>query len=292
MGAWNLLGDLYYMDFFTAHLSDEAFGMIQEEQQAGYLFQFHQGNQWLVFLVQAGGWMYPIWAMATAIPLCIGFQEDNTEIGATLQPRDNGSSGLTHGELSWRNCRAIAPIALLVYGLCVVGGAFHSAFAFVTVLPNVAHYPPDNTGGGGNDNDGWFDLVATEQFALVLETAQTRILQYIFVGALPGLVACNISSIWIALLVQFRSQCHRFPKWFNLFNPITTTIWVQALGSILPYPVGFYLAGCLGTWSFLFLNLGTTYCLWNLNGNGETKPRSPLLQQSRDNGRPDYKSVS
>ena len=244
--AWNLFGDLYFMDFFTVHMREETFGMIREEKKSGYLFQFNPRNQWLVFLVQAGGWMYPIWAMTTAIPLYIGFQAEENE---------------TSGAISWKKCRATVPCALLVYGLCLVGGAFHSAFAFITVLPNVVHYPPNSN----NDGGGWSDLVGTEQFPLFLEMAQTRIIQHIFAGALPGLVALQISSVWIALLVHYRSQYHQFPKWFNLFNPVTTTIWVQALGAILPNPVGFYLVGCLGTWGPLFLNLGTTYCLWNAN---------------------------
>ena len=74
--AWNLFGDLYLMDFFTAHMRDDAFGMIRDEARSGHLFRFGQGSQWVIFLVQAGGWMYPIWATATAIPLYIGLQEE------------------------------------------------------------------------------------------------------------------------------------------------------------------------------------------------------------------------
>eukprot|EP00542_Grammatophora_oceanica_P009053 CAMPEP_0194043358 /NCGR_PEP_ID=MMETSP0009_2-20130614/15009_1 /TAXON_ID=210454 /ORGANISM="Grammatophora oceanica, Strain CCMP 410" /LENGTH=127 /DNA_ID=CAMNT_0038687543 /DNA_START=478 /DNA_END=858 /DNA_ORIENTATION=+ len=36
--AWNLLGDLYYMDFFTAHNSEDEFGMLRQDLQSEYLF--------------------------------------------------------------------------------------------------------------------------------------------------------------------------------------------------------------------------------------------------------------
>ena len=273
--AWNLFGDLYLMDFFTAHMRDDAFGMIRDEARSGHLFRFGQGSQWVIFLVQAGGWMYPIWATATAIPLYIGLQEegggDDVGVHGAVQ-RSGGSPGSTFGGLAGRMSRATAPCALLVYGLCVVGGAFHGAFAFVTVLPNAFHYPPSGSGGGGgsggNDDDGWSGAVETGQFAAFLDAAQTRILQHIFAGGLPGLVAFNVASAWIALLVHRRSGYHQFPRTFNLCNPLMTAILIQALGAILPDPVGLYLAGCIGTWGLLFLNVGTTYCLWNARGAG------------------------
>lgn len=278
--GWNLFADLYFMDFFTAHMSEESMGLIRDEQQSGYLFNFRQDNQWLIFFVQASGWMYPIWAVVTAIPLCIGFQEkENEELGTSVT-----SGGSTSGRFSIGNCKATFPIALLVYGLCVVGGAFHNAFAFITVLPNVLHYPPDNY------YNGWSDLIGTEQFSSFLTSAQTRILQFIFVGALPGLMAYFTSSVWIALLVHFRPQYHRFPKWFNLFNPVATQIWVNMLGSTLPDPIGFYFNGCFGTWGLLFLNLGTTYCLLSTKVNMERTNHSALLQQPSDNSPPEYKS--
>ncbi len=278
--TWNLFVDLYFMDFFTANMNADSPSTILEEQQSGYLFNFEQGNQWMVLFVQASGWMYPIWAVVTAIPLCIGFQGkeyDNT--GASLQQQNRS----TYDIISLRKCSAIVPLAFLIYGLCVVGGAFHSAFAFMTVLPNVLHYPQDNY-------YGWSDLIGNEQFSLFLAMSQIRILQLIFWGALPGLLAYFISSVWIAILVHFRPECHLFPKWFNLFNPVATQIWINILSSMLPDPVGFYISGCFGTWGLLFLNLGCTYCLWNVDLSRQKVSPSASLQQSSDKGRQEYKS--
>jgi len=281
--ACNLFGDLYYMDYSTAHCTDDSFFMIKEEMRSGYLFSFDQPNQSLVFLAQAGGWVYPIWAMATAIPLYIGFQE-REEIGAMF----------TCGGLSWRKCRATVPLIILVYGLCIVGGAFHSAFAFLTVLPNAAHYPSYEY-NDNKDDDGWSNLIGTEQFTQFLDTAQTGLIERIFIGGLPGLLSYYIASIWIACLVHSRSNYHHFNKWFNLFNPMVTSLWVQIVAAILPDPLGKYIAGCIGTWGLLFLNLGSTYYLWDINdAKRETKtPSSALLKQYTDDGSiREYNTVS
>lgn len=265
--AWNLLGDLYFMDFFTAFLSDEAFGMIRDEPQSGYLFSFDQNRLWWIYFVQAGGWMYPLWGVATAIPLYIGFQKDQTpKTETSSQPQQQQ-------QLQAKLPQAFVPIALLVYGLCVVGGAFHGAFAFITVLPAVAYYGPSNA------DEGWSDLTATDEFLSFLQAGQTRILMHVFWGGLPAFVALNVAAIWIAVLVQFRSGSHRFPKWFNFFNPVVTMLWVQVLGALLPDLAGRYLVGCLGTWTFLVLNLGTAYTLWKVNNAAKKSDSTELLQQ-------------
>jgi len=283
--ACNLFGDLYYMDYSTAHCANDTFFMIREEMRSGYIFSFDKPNQWLVFLAQAGGWMYPIWAMATVIPLYIGFQEKE-EIGAMV----------TCGGLSWRKCRAIIPLAILVYGLCIVGGAFHSAFAFLTVIPNAAHYPSNYYDvNKDDDDDGWSNLIGTEQFTQFLDTSQTGMIERVFIGGLPGLLAYNIASVWIAYLVHSRSQYHLFSKWFNLFNPMVTSVWVQIVGSVLPEPVGSYFLGCLGTWGLLVLNLGSTYYLWDINDTNrdEMTSNSALLKQTTIDGTtPEYNTVS
>jgi len=281
--GWNLFADLYFMDFFTANMNAESPSTILEEQQSGHLFNFEPGNQWMVFFVQASGWMYPIWAVVTAIPLWIGFQgKEYNHTGTTVQQQSSMRS--TSARSSFGECKAIVPLALLLYGLCVVGGAFHSAFTFMTVLPNALHYPQDNY-------YGWSNLIGTEQFSLFLTTAQTRILQLIFWGALPGLLAYFISSVWIAVLVHFSPECHQFPKWFNLFNPVATQIWVNILSSMLPDLVGFYFSGCFATWGLLFLNLGSSYCLWNVDSPRQTMSPSALLEQPSDKGRlVEYKS--
>jgi len=263
--AWNLFGDLYYLDFYTAHLSNQEMGMIRDDLQAGYLFQFTNSNWWVVFIAQSGGWMYPIWAFVTAVPLYMG-----------LLQREDDNNYNNSSRIFWRQA---APCALLTYGLCVVGGALHNGFVFITVLPSVYHFAPEVA-------NGWSDLAGTEEFSLFLKTAQTRILQHIMVGSLPGYVACNVAALWIAVIVH--SGNTRFPKSFNFFNPIVTIFWIQILGALLPDSWGFYLVGCLGTWGLLVFNAGTIYYLWN-DGTGPESLSSHLL--STQSAHMDYKSV-
>merc|ERR1712232_263992 len=109
--GWNLFADLYFMDFFTAHMSEESMGLIRDEQQSGYLFNFRQGNQWLIVFVQASGWIYPIWAVVTALPLCIGFREKgNEEVEANVLQPQKVTSGSTSREFSFGSCKATVPI--------------------------------------------------------------------------------------------------------------------------------------------------------------------------------------
>ena len=72
--AWNLLGDLYFMDFFTVHMKPDEFGAIADQSQSGYLFFDEESFGW-AFVAQSGGWMYPVWAFVTAVPIYIGLQE-------------------------------------------------------------------------------------------------------------------------------------------------------------------------------------------------------------------------
>ena len=112
--AWNLFADLCYMDFYFAHMTFEGFGTIDSVSRPGNLFNFNE--TWPLQLAQASGWMYPVWAFATAYPLYVGLR------GA-----------------GWR-C-SLAPCAVLAYGLCVVGGNLHSGFGFTTIIPQVLHDP-------------------------------------------------------------------------------------------------------------------------------------------------------
>lgn len=279
--GWNLFGDLYYLDFYTAHLSmEDAFGMIRTDLQSGYLFQFDGEKShpsWPLMIAQAGSWMYPIWAFVTVAPLYIGLehQKQGTEAAAETSTTD-----------LWNR---VVPCGLLAYGLCVVGGGLHSAFVFLTVLPYQYHSLPSGSQngyddwsklGGSSDDDG-----QSSSFLLsFLNTAQAKITQHIVVGSLPGLIACNIGALWVAFVVQTRGPTHYFPKWFNVFNPMVTTVWVQFLAAVCPNPtVGFYFAGCLGTWGFFVFNLGTTYFLWNQNkdkdgvGASESSPAPSFL---------------
>ena len=115
--ALNLFGDLCYIDFYIAEMTLEGFGRINSAARPGNLFNFNES--WPLQLSAASGWMYPIWAAATAYPLYIGLR----------------------GAGSWR-C-SLAPCALLVYGLCVVGGALHSGFGFSTCLLYTSPSPRD-----------------------------------------------------------------------------------------------------------------------------------------------------
>ena len=101
---WNLFGDLYFIDFTLAYMNFDGFGNIDTEFRSGNLFDLSQ--DWLGTLAQAGGWMYPIWAIGTVYPLYLGM-------------------------------KTVLPCALLAYGLCVVGGNLHSGYAFATILPKI-----------------------------------------------------------------------------------------------------------------------------------------------------------
>lgn len=236
---WNLFGDIYYMDFFAARMSDLGAVLPSSNPDGGYLFRFGDGESVLAgTLAQAGSWMYPLWAFATVVPICLGLE------------RRHQKGGGEHETLRDR----IAPCALLAYGYCVVGGGLHGAFAFWTVLPSAYHQNQTADMGLSAEDD--------EQLRRFVDTSQGKILHHIAVGCIPGLVAFNVASIWIACLVH--SGRTRFPRWFNLFNPMVTVIWVQIVGRmLLPDEIGFYFVGCLGTWGTLLLNLGTTYYLWN-----------------------------
>ena len=226
--AWNLLGDLYYLDFFKAYMVDDAFGVVRETLSQGHLFDFSSRNVWLSILVEAGGWMYPVWAAVTVIPLF-----------SALQP-----SGQLH---------SLAPCLLLAYGLCVVGGALHSAFSFLTVLPETYHHEAT-----------YYDSSSANSILQFVNDAQNGIIQRIFVGALPGILACNLAGFWLAYVVHFKDT--KYPRAFNLFNPVATMIWISILAWILPEGIGYYIGGSMGTWGIMMLNIGSSWYLWNDRG--------------------------
>eukprot|EP00567_Pseudictyota_dubia_P005662 CAMPEP_0197445014 /NCGR_PEP_ID=MMETSP1175-20131217/10332_1 /TAXON_ID=1003142 /ORGANISM="Triceratium dubium, Strain CCMP147" /LENGTH=274 /DNA_ID=CAMNT_0042975901 /DNA_START=67 /DNA_END=891 /DNA_ORIENTATION=+ len=233
--AWNLFGDLYFLDFYAAHMDEEdQFGSVRAVSQPGNLFRFDDGgSSFGLVLAQAGGWMYPLWACATTLPLYKGLR----------------------GAGFWSS---VAPCAVLAYGLCVVGGALHSAFSFLTVLPNAYHHPASEECEQMTESSTIFQF---------LQTTQTTIVRHLIVGCLPGYIACNVASAWIFFVVFTKSHQIKFPKWFNLFNPFVTMAWVAILSSLLPDPWAFYIFGSLGTWGVLILNLGLSYFLWDSQDN-------------------------
>ena len=65
--AWNLFGDVCFIDFYLAHMTFEGFGTIDHAvtiSRTGNIFDFNKA--WPVKLAQASGWMYPIWALTTS----------------------------------------------------------------------------------------------------------------------------------------------------------------------------------------------------------------------------------
>mmetsp|Transcript_40031 Transcript_40031/g.68285 ORF Transcript_40031/g.68285 Transcript_40031/m.68285 type:complete len:262 (-) Transcript_40031:115-900(-) len=227
--AWNLYGDFYFLDFYVSHMSHDKFAMmkVKGEMMPGSLFP-SLGNGRTSFLAQSGGWMYPIWAFAIVVPLYAGLR---------------GAGAI------WNSA---VPCAVLAYGLCVVGGALHSAFAFLTVLPNVYH-----------KEGGWPELEESSKFSQFVDDAQDLVIRHWAFGCFPGYLACNIASIWIGYIVATRAELTMFNRWFILFNPVVTILWVSALSGLLPDPWGFYVVGSLGSWAPLSLSLGITYFLWD-----------------------------
>jgi hypothetical protein len=93
--GWNLLGDLYYLDYFWVFTNtNESMAVISKEVGQPNVFSAStlQSSTWLKYLVEAGGWMYPIWAVVTVIPLfpaflgigrcCNGDGDDDTSTAA------------------------------------------------------------------------------------------------------------------------------------------------------------------------------------------------------------------
>ena len=225
-GLWNLFGDLCFMDFYLAHMTFDGFGTIAASPRPGRLFDFSE--DWPLKLAQASGWMYPVWAVATAYPLYVGLH--------------------TAGA-AWRCCAA--PCALLAYGLCVVGGALHSGFAFATVLPRVLHAPQ------------LLNATANSSTCACMQAAQAKVMESYVFGYTPGPQAVMVASLWIAYVVATRET--GFPRWFILFTPLVTVAWVAVVGFlVLPDPWGTLFVGTFGTWIILVMNIATTCILWNV----------------------------
>lgn len=217
---WNLFGDVCFIDFALAQMSGDGFGTVNNEYRQSIIFDFSQ--DWPVKLAQAGGWMYPIWAMVTIYPLYLG-----------LEPS---------GE-------ALLPCALLAYGLCVIGGNLHSAFAFATILPKILHSDYQND---DQDNDLYSAIVS----------AQSEVMDCYVFGYTPGPLAVMIASGWIFYIVIVKET--KFPKWFALCTPLVTLTWVCLIGFLLmPKPLGLYFVGSFGTWIILVMNMAASSVLWN-----------------------------
>ena len=228
-GAWNLFGDLCFMDFYMTHMTFDGFGTINNVSQPGNLFNFNEN--WPLQLAQAGGWMYPVWAFVTAYPLSVGLCD----------------AGF------W--CSS-APCALLVYGLCVVGGALHSGFGFATIIPQVLHTPQLLK------EHKWKPMAGSHACADYMHAAQAKVMQSYVFGYTPGPQAVLVSSFWIAYVVATRETT--FPRWFILFTPLVTLVWIAAVGFlVMPDPWGKYFVGTFGTWIILIMNVAASYILWN-----------------------------
>ena len=240
--AWNLFGDVCFIDFYLAHMTFEGFGTIDHAvtiSRTGNIFDFNKA--WPVKLAQASGWMYPIWALTTSYPLYVGLSRAG----------------------SWR-C-SLAPSGLLVYGLCVVGGALHSGFAFATILPKVLQ------------QKSIADHCAND----VVRLAQKRVMDTYVFGYTPGPIAVFSASLWIVGVVL---TCEtEFPKWFVLFTPLVTLTWVAAVGFlVMPEPVGFYFVGAFGTWIILAMNIAASCVLWNLHAkDGQVELTSAVRRRKR-----------
>ena len=231
--AWNLFGDLCYMDFYMAHMTFDGFGTIDGSSRPGNLFNFNE--TWPLRLAQASGWMYPVWAFATAYPLYLGLQ----------------------GAGWW--C-SLAPCALLAYGLCVIGGALHSGFGFATIIPQVLHTPHLL------NVTGWKPMAGSSRCASgYMHAAQAKVMESYVFGYTPGPQAVIVASLWIAYVVATRET--KFPRWFVLFTPLVTLAWVAVVGFlVIPDPWGKYFVGSFGTWILLIMNVATSCILWNATG--------------------------
>lgn len=250
---WNLFGDLCFTDFALAYMDmNGAFGAINtSESRPGNLFDFSQ--DWPVRLAQAGGWMYPIWAIVTIYPLYLGLE---SSVGTISQ--------------SWSQ-NSVFPCALLAYGLCVVGGNLHSGFAFATILPQIFHQNMAQTD----------DETQLEALQSTIKSAQAKIMDCYVFGYTPGPLAIMISSTWIIYIVITKET--NFPNWFALCTPPVTLVWVSLIGFLLmPWPWGMYFVGSFGTWIIFVMNIAASLILWNVNAEISLRIKSRIPYMNID----------
>lgn len=219
---WNMLGDLVYSDMTisgTELISLDLPDIVNRNKNS------HQ----LLLLAQTAGWMYPIWGVLTGWQLYLG-----------LQP-----AGFYHSTL---------PCILFAYSFCVIGGAQHSGWAFLTVLWQ-SPYAEDCVSGGST---------VCQHF---LDDVQARIWRHFVMGDLPALLLF-LSSLWILISVTMnRNKGILFSSpWFNLSNPLVTQMWVFGVVYFLPAPYAGMVGGPFGTWMVLTPNLACAWCLWDYNG--------------------------
>lgn len=238
-GAWNLFGDLAFMDFYHGHMTFEGFGTIRNVSRPGALFNFNR--KWPLQVAQASGWMYPVWAITTAYPLYLGLS----------------------GAGWW--C-SMVPCAVLAYGLCVVGGALHSGFAFATIIPQILHLPRQIESTAGAPL--WKPMGGSPACAGYMKAAQAEVMEAYVFGYTPGPLSVVGASFWIAYVVATRRT--KFPKWFILCTPLVTLINVMAVGFLVIHdPWNRYFIGTFGTWIILVMNLATSYVLWDVDEDNE-----------------------
>ena len=104
---WNLVGDLIYTPL-------NASGKEILSDRLPTLLHQTENSHALILFAQTAGWMYPLWGYLTASQLHIGLKKAG---------------------FWWSTAACIA----MVYAFCVIGGAQHSGWAFLTVLWQSEH---------------------------------------------------------------------------------------------------------------------------------------------------------
>ncbi|CAB9504450.1 expressed unknown protein [Seminavis robusta] len=215
---WNMIGDLIYAPLYASGRE------ILSPQLPVYLHQTENSHE-LLLLAQTSGWMYPIWGWLTASQLYIG-----------LKPSES---------FWWSS----APCLAMAYAFCVIGGAQHSGWAFLTVLWQSEHREAC--------------LQNSKICQAYYEDSQIRIWKHFLMGDLPALwLFASSAWVFVSVIVN-QSKGISFPLWFNLCNPLATQVWVMGLTYFLDPPVAGLVGGPFGTWMILTTNLGCAYCLWN-----------------------------
>ena len=110
-------------------------------------------------------------------------------------------------------------------------------------------------------SDGTLSPNQADTYQTMQESQKVIMDTYVF-GYTPGPLAVMIASAWIAVIVVMKQT--EFPRWFVLFTPLLTLLWVIAGYFIIPSPWNLYFAGSFGTWIILVMNLAATFVLWNL----------------------------
>ena len=271
----------------SSSVNSYGFAAISSSQQTtprpGNIFDFSSSSSSPYcpsLLAQSGGWMYPLWALVTIIPLVPPLLDILLNISLKKKRRSRKNDGTSYNNNSSNNNndvnnnngttfvlsdaavalrRVLVPCLILLYGLCIVGGSLHSGMIFLTILPDSYYTYTTNTtntttNGSSNhyyycDADGG-DVCDGVDF---MNGMQSHFVEKVFWGCWPGILATNVGAIWIGYIVQFQ-QVVSSSSSSSSPPPATTTTTTRKV-TILPRWFNFFHPLCTNIWLPVMSNL-------------------------------------